>query len=434
MKSQEIRKRGRAWGSRGARGSGRERKGPEEPGSKGIRKREEGSGGSLGWRICIDKSIYRRLVNNKISLILPNFVPAIELNLIIMKYKNYILLLTITLVGIFSIGCKKSVNPQDPPVRNVILVEGEPGGASISNSYVGIVEEGKNVSAAFMTGGKLKALKVNEGDRVTKGQLLALIDDTDYQIGVNQLQVQYEQMTAEKKRMDEMFARHNIAPNDYEKFEAGYKQLTLQLEMAKNKLEYTRLYSPSSGFVSYRYMQPGELVDAGTPIYKIMDDSSFEVSVDLPLNVYLKRDEITGVVGITPNISEPIPLNIASFIPDADNNQLYHMKLNISPKYKSELTSGMNMNVIVEMKNTLEESSLIPSRALFYENGNPYVWIFNEMDSTISKNRVIVKDTPQGNKSRVSGLPANSKIVSAGVKQLKEGEKVNVVTNPAISK
>lgn len=351
-----------------------------------------------------------------------------------MKFENYTIILTITLAVIYSFGCKRSVNPQDTSIRNVILIEGETEGSTVSNSYSGIVEEGKNVNAAFMTGGKLKSLKVNEGDRVTKGQLLALLDDTDYQIGVNQLQVQYDQMTAEKKRMDEMYARHNISPNDYEKFEAGYEQIKLQLEMAKNKLDYTRLYSPSSGFISYRYMQPGELVDAGTPIYKIMDDSSFEISVDLPLNVYLKRDEITSVFGNTPNINEPIPLYILSFIPDADNNQLYHMKLNISPKYKSELTSGMNMNVTIEMKNTPDELSLIPSRSLFYENGNPYVWIFNDKDSTISKNRVIVKEAPQGNKSRVSGLPSGSRIVSAGVKQLKEGEKVNVVSNPIKSK
>lgn len=351
-----------------------------------------------------------------------------------MKFDNYIMMLAITLEVFYSLGCKRTEKSPDTPIRNVILVEGQPDGSTISNSYVGIVEEGKNVNAAFMTGGKLKSLKVNEGDRVTKGQLLALLDDSDYQIGVKQLQVQYDQMTAEKKRMDEMFSRHNIAPNDYEKYVAGYEQVKLQLEMAKNKLDYTRLYSPSSGFISYRYMQPGELVDAGTPIYKIMDDSSFEVSVDLPLNVYLKRGEITGVFGNAPNISETIPLNIASFIPDADNNQLYHMKLNISPKYKSELTSGMNMNVTIEMKNSQEESSLIPSRSLFYENGNSYVWIFNDKDSTISKNSVIVKETPQKDKSRVYGLPSGSKIVSVGVKQLKEGEKVNVVSNPTTSK
>ncbi|MCH5229306.1 MAG: efflux RND transporter periplasmic adaptor subunit [Muribaculaceae bacterium] len=347
-----------------------------------------------------------------------------------MKAENYILLITISLTGFFSVGCKRPVNTLDTPVRNVILTEIEQNNSSISNSYDGVVEEGKNVNAAFMTGGKLLSLKAKEGDRVTKGQLLATLDDTDYHIGVNQLQVQFDQMTAEKKRMDEMFTRHNIAPNDYEKFETGYKQLKLQLEMAKNKLDYTRLYSPSDGFISYRYMQPGELVDAGTPIYKIVDDSSLEVSVNLPLHIYLKRDEITNISGSSPNIGETIPLSVVSFIPDADNNQLYQMKLEISPEYKSKLTTGMNMKVDVEMKNNEDSTSLVPSRSLFYENGDTYVWIFNDIDSTISKKKVVVKDAPHGNTSIVAGIPAHAKIASAGVKQLTEGEKVNVVESP----
>lgn len=347
-----------------------------------------------------------------------------------MKVVKYFLFITISLLAIFNTGCTKSNKTHEEPVRNVILTEVEQNSSLVSNSYTGVVEEGKNVNAAFMTGGKLLSLKVKEGDRVGKGQLLATLDDTDYRIGVNQLQVQYDQMTAEKKRMDEMFSRHNIAPNDYEKFAAGYEQLKLQLEMAKNKLDYTRLYSPSSGFISYRYMQPGELVDAGTPIYKIVDDSSLEVTVDLPLQIYLKRDEITGVFGNSPNIRESIPLSIGSFIPDADNNQLYHMKLEISNKYKSELTTGMNMNVEIVMKNDEEGTSFVPSRSLFHENGEVFVWTFNENDSTISKKKVVVKDAPQSDMSVVSGLKNHEKIVSAGVKQLTEGEKVNIVETP----
>ena len=353
-----------------------------------------------------------------------------EIIKVTMKIVNCLLIATISLTSIFCIGCKRPVKTKDLPVRNVILTEVISNSPSITNSYTGIVEEGKNVTASFMTGGKLLTLHVKEGDRVNKGQLLATLDDSDYLIGVNQLQVQFDQMTAEKKRMDEMFARHNIAPNDYEKFEAGYEQLKLQMEMAKNKLAYTRLYSPSAGFISYRYMQPGELVDAGTPIYKIVDDSSLEVTVDLPLQIYLKKGDITGAFGHTPNIQESIPLNIISFIPDADNNQLYHIKLDIPGRYKSELTPGINMKVDIEMKNVENGTSFVPSRSLFYENGEAYVWIFNDNDSTISKKNISVKDSPNDNMSLVTGLEDKTRIVSTGIKQLTEGEKVNVIESP----
>ncbi|MCH5238896.1 MAG: efflux RND transporter periplasmic adaptor subunit [Muribaculaceae bacterium] len=327
-------------------------------------------------------------------------------------------------------GCHKQIPAEKTPVRNVILTEVESSGETYSQTYSGVVEEGKSVNAAFMTGGKLISLKVKEGDRVRKGELLAALDATDYKIGVNQLQVQYDQMVSEKKRMDEMFARHNIAPNDYEKFEAGFEQLKLQLEMAKNKLDYTNLYSPSNGFISYKYMQPGELVDAGTPIYKITDDSSLEVSVDLPLNVYLNRKDIKSCFGSSPNVKGEIPLKIESFTPDADNNQLYHMTLLLPSEYKKEFTPGMNISVSIEMKNEMVGETLIPSRAIFDENGITYIWTFNSTDSTLSKAKVNVIGQPVGSKSIVTGLTGEEKIVTTGVKQLKDGEKVKVVSNP----
>ena len=344
-----------------------------------------------------------------------------------MKSHAFPLILASIILSSFTLGCQKSSPSQNIAVRNVILTDVEQNSSSVSKNYPGVVEEGKTVNASFMTGGKILSLKAKEGDRVRKGDLLATLDDSDYQIGVSQLRVQYDQMTAEKKRMEEMFARNNIAPNDYEKFEAGYEQLKLQLQMANNKLGYTKLYSPSNGFISYRYMEPGELVDAGTPIYKIIDDSSLEVSVDLPLQLFLKKNDIKEAYGTMPNIEGEIPLKISSFTPDADNNQLYHMKLDIPAKYKSDITTGMNMNVRIEINNEDGGYALIPSRAVFNENGKSYVWTFNNQDSTISKKEVIISGPPHENKSMVSGLQGNEKIVSSGVKQLTEGEKVNVV-------
>lgn len=345
-----------------------------------------------------------------------------------MKIKN-IFNYSILIISILFSNCSHDNLTKRQPARNVILVEAETSGETITKTFSGVVEEGKSVNAAFLTGGKLLSLNVKEGDRVKKGQLLAVIDDTDYQIGVNQLEVQYNQMASEKKRMDEMFARHNIAPNDYEKFEAGFEQLKLHLEMAKNKLGYTKLYSPSDGFISYKFMQPGELVDAGTPIYKITDDSRLEVAVDLPLNTYINRDKIKRTFGKSSVSDEEIPLKIDSFTPDADNNQLYHMKLGIVSPDK-ELTTGMNLTVEIEMTNDNSGESYIPSRAIFEDNGKNFVWTFNEMDSTIMKTPVTVIGAPVSNKSMVTGLSGSEKIVAAGVKQLQEGEKVNVVKSP----
>lgn len=338
-----------------------------------------------------------------------------------------------SLILIFSgiaAGCADNDKKQDKQsVRYVLTEEVKPSFSNQTTSYVGVIEEEQNVNAAFLTGGQILDLKVKEGDRVKKGQLLAILDDKDYQIGVNQLKVQLDQLTNEKARMDEMYARHNVAPNDYEKLVAGYEQLKLQYQMAKNKLGYTRLYSPISGVVVHSYMQKGELVDAGTPIYKISDDSNLEVGVDVPITVYLNRKDISGAYGIVPVMSEEVPLKIKSFTPDADNNQLYHLKLSLPGNASKELTPGMNISVKLNMNVNSSEETLIPSRAIFDADGKQYVWVINEKDSTIAKKEVFVEGQPADGYSKIKGFDGNQRIVAAGVKQLKEGEKVIAVTS-----
>lgn len=347
-----------------------------------------------------------------------------------MKICKINIIFIVLLIILTNGACDKNKNRPNEACRNVILAQPEVIGERTTHTYNGVIKENKSLNAAFMTGGKLSSLKVKEGDRIKKGQLLATLDDTDYKIGVTQLQVQYEQMTVEKQRMDELFKRHEIAPNDYEKFEAGYKQLALQLEMAKNQLDYTQLYSPEDGFISYKYMEVGELVDAGTPIYKITNDSYFTVETDLPASIYLNKDNIKNFYGILPALEEKIPLKVESFIPDADNNQLYHIKLSVPVSKSKDITSGMNMKVSLEIENGMNGEMLVPSRSIFEEKGNQFVWVFNDKDSTISKNKVITIGEPQRDKNRIKGLSEDKKIVAVGVKQLTDGEKVKVVENP----
>lgn len=346
------------------------------------------------------------------------------------KYKiGKILLLATAMFA--AIGCRNE-SDKEPSLRNVILTEVTSLSNEESTNYPGIVEEGASVNASFMAEGKIGKIMVKEGDRVHKGQLLAVIDDTDYRIGVSQLEAQLAQMTKEKERMDAMYAKHNIAPNDYEKFETGYKQMKLQSEMAQRKLNYTRLYSPSDGYIAAKYLTEGELVGAGTPVFNIIDDSNLNATVDLPVSVYLNKHKITSAKGTVPGVSSGIPLTIVSFTPESDNNMLYRMKLAIPSSVAKDLTAGMNISVWLNTSENTVSESIIPSRAIFREKENTYVWIFNPKDSTINKKPVTVCGSPEGKMSIVKGLVNGESIVETGVKQLYDGEKVNVLNRKDI--
>ena len=309
-------------------------------------------------------------------------------------------------------------------IRTVMLYTAGDDAQAHTQTYAGTVQEDKNVKASFMADGRIASMNVKVGDRVKRGQLLAVIDDTDYRIGVNQLTAQYNQMTEEKKRMDRMFELHNVAPNDYEKFVAGYEQLALQLKGAQNRLDYTRLVSPSAGYVAEQYVQPGELVGAGTPIYKIADDTRLVALVDLPASAYARRGLITGVEGRATAVDEPFAMTIESFTPDVDNNLLYQLKLSVPAAVARVLTPGMNIDVSVNYAREADATVRIPSRAVAANGDSTFVWVFNPADSTLSRRDITVAGQSGHSMVAVDRLAPGTQIVETGVKQLYEGEKV----------
>lgn len=334
----------------------------------------------------------------------------------------------VVLIVIFVCGCSK--NQESAPERypGVFICMPESEGSLKSTIHSATVEEGKSVSVGFKTGGQIKRLVANEGSYVRKGQVIGYLDEADYQLSVKQVETQYQQLTSEMKRIEEMYRHNNISQNDYEKAVAGIEQLKIQLNLARNNLAYTQLIAPISGHIVEKFMEEGEMVGAGTPVYKIVDNSSVEANVALSASAYSNRDKIIKCVGKTPATGDrEIPLDIIGFIPDGDNNSLFKLRLRI-PDSQKTIVPGMSMSVEILYASNLEENlQKIPSRAIFERNGKSYVWKINRKDSTLTAHEVSLVGLPDGKYSFIRGLGDQIEIVSVGVHHLSEGQKIRIL-------
>lgn len=298
-----------------------------------------------------------------------------------------------------------------------------------TTSHTSTVEEGRSVNASFKTGGQIRHLSVSEGDYVSKGQILARLDDVDYKLQLQQLETQYNQVSSEIKRIEEMYRHNSVSQNDYEKAVAGLRQLKIQLDMVKNQLAYTQLTAPVAGHIVEVYMEEGEMVGAGTPVFKIVDDASLEATVALSPKAYAQKDRIVRCLGSSAVTGDTaIPLDIISFIPDADNNALFKLRLKVPDAYRKRLLPGMNLNVdIYYQSDSADGLCRIPSRALFERDGHTFVWAVT--DSVLSAREVTVAGAPQDSYSMVRGLDGNEEIVAVGVHHLSDNQKVKVIGN-----
>ena len=325
-------------------------------------------------------------------------------------------------------GCTEK--PAETFTRSVMLTNPVRIGASYVKHFSGIVQEKHDISLGFKTPGQIEQILVKEGDHVKKGQLIARLDDADYKLGVEALEIQCKQLEDEVKRLEALYRSKSVSVNDYEKAVAGLQQLKVQLQVNRNKLDYTRLYAPTDGYVQSVNFAPAEMVDAGTPVINLLDVHRMEVETELPADVYLLRShfgEITSLASFAN--AEEMPMQVISITPKADGNQLYQMKLAFEEKPDMRLSAGMNIGITIRINGTdsIGNAFSLPLHAVVRQQEETYVWVM-EADSTVSRRKVVCSGTDGTGAAIISaGLNGEEQVVKAGVNALQEKEKVRVI-------
>lgn len=332
------------------------------------------------------------------------------------------------------LACSGSTPKNDEPVHSVMIVQPNGTQAELQKVFSGIVEEGREIGVGFKTGGQISRILVKEGDRVNEGQLIATLDDKDYQLGVDAARIQYTQLERELARMKKLYDSKSISGNDYDKAASGLEQLKVQLQSNENKLSYTKLYAPTSGYVQRVNFENSEMVGAGTPVISLLDVKQMEVTFNIPTSLYLQKDLFKSFTCSGPfSQGNPVPVSLLSITPKADNNQLYKVRLGLNPSYASAITSGMNVEVRIEMNVPESAQGIsVPVSAVFNQEGKSYVWVLDEKTSTVNRKPVTTGNIADDAHIIITeGLTGIEKVVKAGVNVLQDKEKVKVIANPS---
>lgn len=332
---------------------------------------------------------------------------------------------------IFCLASGCSQQQTETFTRSVMLTQPTHLGAESVKQFSGIVQERRDIALGFKTPGQIKEIAVKEGDYVKQGQLIARLDDADYRLGVEALEIQCHQLEDEVARMEQLYRSKSISVNDYEKAQAGLKQLKVQLQVNRNKLDYTSLYAPTDGYVQSVNFSPAEMVDAGTPVINLVDVRRLEVVTDLPADIYLQHDRFGHITCRPPfeDEKEELPMTLVSIAPKADGNQLYRMKLAFEGTPDSRLSAGMNIGITLHIKgaDATGNTFALPLHALWQQEGQTYVWVL-QADSTVSRRPVACRGMDRTGAAIITdGLNGTEQVIKAGVNALLEGEKVRVI-------
>jgi RND family efflux transporter MFP subunit len=175
---------------------------------------------------------------------------------------------------------------------------------------VGTVRAARSSQAASQMMGNIRDIRVQEGDRVQAGQILATIDDSQPRAAVDQATAavaaaEKEVSAADSdlalarttlKRYQQLFDKKSVSPQEFDEMKAreqsaqarrdmaraGQAQVSAALAQARTSLGYAFIRAPFAGVVTEKKADPGTLASPGMPLFTIEDTRTYrlEVSVD----------------------------------------------------------------------------------------------------------------------------------------------------------
>ncbi len=298
---------------------------------------------------------------------------------------------------------------------------------------------------SFLVSGKVIQVGPREGDHVRKGQLLATIDQTDYQLALTTAEKQtemariaFERAEDEHRRMKILFDSKSLAPNDYEKYKSAYESTKQQHEQAvaserisRKRLSDAELRSPIDGFISRRSIEPGQMASAGQTVFEIVKLDTVEVSVGVPeTDVHLVRvrqqaaitlpalpgDSFTGVVRLVNVSADPA-------------TRTFKTRISI-PNSKHTLRIGMVAEARIRGDKVVKMLTVPVDAIVRDAQGATMVYVYYPDQQRVYAKRVEIGAPCERDLDVKSGLTGTELIVLAGQTRLRDGVAVSAAEEP----
>jgi RND family efflux transporter MFP subunit len=312
--------------------------------------------------------------------------------------------------------------------------------ASETNRYVGTVQSRYEVNEAFRVGGKIAQRKVDVGQKVREGDVLALLDDTDYRHAEEAARqaliaatTQARQAESDRQRLNALKLDGSVSDSDEEKAQtaretalATAEAAARQLELARNRLKYTVLRASRGGVVTAVRFEAGQVVAEGLPVVSIASEGEPEIVADVPEDhlAVFKASRYKAWLASAPDQTFDVVLR--ELAPQAAA-QTRTFRARLKPATPRSLPLGATATLVVERPAGASPAAVIPAAAITQNKGQPAVWVVRRTGSEPVGMVELVGVTVHGYRNDdvlVSGLPAGDLVVTAGVQKMAPGLRV----------
>ena len=335
-------------------------------------------------------------------------------------------------------GCKKKEAKVETKYINVQTRAAEKQALKPFVEAIGTLNAYEEVTISAEIEGIVRDVKVNEGSVVTKGMVLAALDDTDYGLEVKRAEAAVRQTEAtlsntqvEHQRKEALVKEELVTKQQFEDVatrlalaDAELERARAALSLAKTKLAKTKIYAPLACQVRDKKVSTGDYVKNGTQLFVIIQSNPIKVNffvAERDIGKLRKDQEVTLKVDAFPD--REFKGKVSIIYPSLDEKTRTLKVEALVPNNDGLLKPGLFAKVVLytgEAKSTV----VVPITALLYEEERMRVFV---VEGDTAHERAIKVGAKYGEVvEALEGLKEGETVVIAGQAGLSEGAKVKV--------
>lgn len=288
-------------------------------------------------------------------------------------------------------------------------------------------------SLAFQVNGIIAERKVEAGQSVDAGTVIATLNQSDFlarqkaaAAALRAADRNYQKATNDLQRGKTLFANKSIGEEQLEAYQVAFEsaeqqrqQARSQLQQADNALDYTRLKAPQAGVLVSVTAEPGLVVNAGQPVAQIAQGGQSQVRFDIPADANAQPKAELVIAGQQRTLSlfsQAGAVNPQSFTREVRYNLEQPLE---------RVVFGSLVQVNMASAEPVEGFK-IPLAALDQRGDSAHVWVIKEGKASTVKVQV-VRLTTNSAIIKTAKLTHADNVISQGINRLTEGQPVRAI-------
>jgi membrane fusion protein (multidrug efflux system) len=291
----------------------------------------------------------------------------------------------------------------------------------------GTLESDNNILIPAQSNGVVKKIHVRQGDRVSKGQLLAELDGAILERSIDEVTHSLQLVTTIYERQERLWKKNIGSELEYLQAKNNKENLEKKLETLKEQYKLTMVHAPISGTVDNVMIKEGEMAAAGRGTIRIVQLSLLKITASLSENYISRVSKNYPVKVQVPVVGREMELKIDAVSQVIDpNNRTFQIEIRI-PAQEKGLKPNM-LSVVTINDYTNAEALTVPQNVVQDTGTDFFLFVAEKRNNDwIAHRRTVILGENYADRVEIQdGLSAGEFVITFGFQTLADGQIVSV--------